>query len=239
MECSCLHCLAARATALGDRRGPRITKDFEIIPGDEPLPAPKPRLSRRGLLGLIGAAAGAAALAPFDAQAAVQQQAQVSASQMRRRPTARVAAKRVWLHNVNTGETFNDVYWANGQYVGGALRHLNVLLRDHRSGAVTQIEPRLFDILSQLHRTLRLREALQVVSAYRSPETNFQMYMQSSGVAESSFHIRGMAVDIMTHSRSSGQMTRAARAMHVGGVGNYRGSRYIHVDCGPFRTWTY
>jgi uncharacterized protein YcbK (DUF882 family) len=34
-------------------------------------------------------------------------------------------------------------------------------------------------------------------------------------------------------------MTRAARAMHVGGVGNYRGSRYIHVDCGPFRTWTY
>ena len=33
MECSCLHCLAARATALGDRRGPRITKDFEIIPG--------------------------------------------------------------------------------------------------------------------------------------------------------------------------------------------------------------
>jgi uncharacterized protein YcbK (DUF882 family) len=65
------------------------------------------------------------------------------------------------------------------------------------------------------------------------------MYMQSSGVAESSFHIRGMAVDIMTHSRSSGQMTRAARAMRVGGVGNYRGSRFIHVDTGPVRIWTY
>ena len=78
-----------------------------------------------------------------------------------------------------------------------------------------------------------------MVSAYRSPETNFQLYMQSSGVAESSFHIRGMAVDVMTNSRSSGQMTRAARAMHVGGVGNYRGARYIHVDSGPFRTWTY
>jgi uncharacterized protein YcbK (DUF882 family) len=240
--------LAARATALGDRRGPRITKDFEVIPGDE---APPPAsASRRGLLGLIGAAAGVAALAPAGALAARAvaapdqqpvEQAQVQAQQMRRRQptTTRVVAKRVWLHNVNTGETFNDVYWQNGQYVGAGLRRLNVLLRDHRSGAVTNVDPRLFDILSQLHRTLRLREALQVISAYRSPETNFQLYMQSSGVAESSFHTRGMAVDIMTQSRSSGQMTRAARAMRIGGVGNYRGSRYIHVDSGPFRTWTY
>jgi uncharacterized protein YcbK (DUF882 family) len=158
---------------------------------------------------------------------------------MRRHPVSRVVAKRVWLNNVNTGESFNDVYWQNGQYVGGSLRHLNVLLRDHRSGAITEIDPRLFDILSQLQRVLRLREPFQVVSAYRSPETNFQLYMQSSGVAESSFHIRGMAVDIMTHSRSSGQMTRAARAMRVGGVGNYRGSRFIHVDTGPVRIWTY
>jgi uncharacterized protein YcbK (DUF882 family) len=243
--------LAARATALGDRRGPRITKDFEIVPGDAPPPAaPEGGLSRRGLLGLIGAAAGAAALAPADALAAravtapdqppVEQRAQVQAQQMRRRqPAARVVAKRVWLHNVNTGETFNDVYSQNGQYVGASLRRLNVILRDHRSGAVANIDPRLFDILAQLQRVLRLREALQVISAYRSPETNFQLYMQSSGVAESSFHTRGMAVDIMTQSRSSGQMTRAARVMRMGGVGNYRGSRYIHVDCGPFRTWTY
>jgi len=124
-------------------------------------------------------------------------------------------------------------------HVAASLRQLNVLLRDHHTGTVIQIDPRLFDILARLHRTLRLREPLQVVSAYRSPETNLQLYMHSSGVAESSFHVRGMAVDIMTHSRSSGQMTRAARAMHVGGVGNYRGSRFIHVDCGPFRTWTY
>src|SRR5262249_29065426 len=116
---------------------------------------------------------------------------------------------------------------------------LNVLLRDHHSGAVTQIDPRLVDILAHLHRTLRLSEPLQVVSAYRSPETNLQLYLHSTGVAEASFHIRGMAVDIMSQSRSSGEMTRAARAMHVGGVGNYGGARFIHVDSGPLRTWTY
>lgn len=63
--------------------------------------------------------------------------------------------------------------------------------------------------------------------------------MQSSGVAENSFHTRGMAVDIVTRSRSSSQMARAARAIHVGGVGAYRGQRYIHVDTGPVRTWVY
>jgi uncharacterized protein YcbK (DUF882 family) len=234
VECYCLHCLAAHATAIGDRRGPRITKDFEVIPGDEPRAAPH-RVSRRGLLGLIGAAAGAAALAPRHALAAVEQ-TPVSTNQMRVQPAA---PKRVWLHNVNTGETFNDVYWLNGRYVSASLRQLNVLLRDHHTGTVTQIDPRLFDILARLHRTLRLHEPLQVVSAYRSPETNLQLYMHSSGVAESSFHIRGMAVDILTQSRSSGEMTRAARAMQLGGVGNYVGSPYIHVDSGPLRTWTY
>jgi uncharacterized protein YcbK (DUF882 family) len=243
VECSCLHCLAARATTLGDRRGPRITKDFEIIPGDEPPPQPSapqppaPGVSRRALLGLIGVAGGAAVLAPRVTAAA--QPDQAAADQIRPQPVGRLAAKRVWLHNMNTGESFNDVYWQNGRYVGASLRQLNVLLRDHHSGAVTQIDPRLFDILAQLHRTLRLREPMQVVSAYRSPETNLQLYLHSSGVAESSLHIRGMAVDIMTESRSSGEMTRAARAMQVGGVGNYGGARYIHVDSGPFRTWTY
>src|SRR5207302_9034405 len=136
-------------------------------------------------------------------------------------------------------ETFNDVYWLNGRYVAASLRQLNVVLRDHHTGAVTRIDPRLFDILVRLYRTLRLREPLQVVSAYRSPETNLQLYMHSSGVAENSFHIRGMAVDIMTQARSSGELTRAARAMQVGGVGSYSGARYIHVDSGPPRTWTY
>jgi uncharacterized protein YcbK (DUF882 family) len=245
VECSCLLCLAARATALGDRRGPRVTKDFEVIVPDE---SPSRTVSRRGLLGLIGAAATAAAVAPAQALAArapapahPTEQAQVQAQQMRRRaPATRMVTKRVWLYNANTGETFNEVYWQNGQYVGSSLSRLNVLLRDHRSGAVAHIDPKLFDLLSQMHRTLRLREPFQVISGYRSPETNFQLYMQSSGgVAESSFHIRGMAVDILTHTRSSRQMVRVARAINVGGVGNYRGARYIHVDTGPVRTWSY
>jgi uncharacterized protein YcbK (DUF882 family) len=211
------------------------TKAFAVRP-DKALPGVPHRMSRRGVLGMIGAAAGVAALAPHDVLAEVQ----VSANQMRvQPPVPRPLARRVWLHNVNTGETFDDIYWQNGRYVGSSLHQLNVLLRDHHAGAVTQIDPRLFDILAQLQNSLRLREPFQVVSAYRTPQTNSELYMHSSGVAENSLHMRGMAIDIMTQSRSSAEMTRAARAMHVGGVGDYLGARFIHVDSGPFRTWTY
>jgi uncharacterized protein YcbK (DUF882 family) len=232
----CLHCLASRVSAL-DRRGSRLAKNF-IQGGPAPAsPSARPGMSRRELLGLVGAAACAAALAPRDASA--QAQAQASATQMRVQPVVPAGARRVWLYNATTGESFNDVYWLNGRYVGASLRQLNVLLRDHHTGAVIQVDPRLFDILAQLHRTLRLREPLQVVSGYRTPETNAQLLMHSSGVAENSLHMRGMAIDIMTDSRSAGEMTRAARAMQVGGVGNYLGARFIHVDSGPLRTWTY
>jgi uncharacterized protein YcbK (DUF882 family) len=99
---------------------------------------------------------------------------------------------------------------------------------------VTQIDPRLFDIVAEFHRTLRLREPLQVVvSPYRTPETNSQHAFERR--RREQFHIRGMAVDIMTRSRSSAEMTRAARALHIG-VGNYGGARLIHVDSGRFRS---
>jgi uncharacterized protein YcbK (DUF882 family) len=223
--------MAARAIARRDRGATEASK---ISPG-KALPAVAHRMSRREVLGMIGAAAGVAALTPHDVLAEVQ----VSANQMRVQPVPRPVARRVWLHNVNTGETFDDVYWQNGRYIGSSLSQLNILLRDHHSGAATQIDPRLFDILAQLQNNLRLREPFQVVSAYRTPQTNSELYMHSSGVAENSLHMRGMAIDVMTQSRSSAEMTRAARAMHVGGVGDYIGARFIHVDSGPFRTWTY
>lgn len=253
MECSCLLCLAARATALGDRRGPRITKDFDVVPGDGPV------LSRRGLFALAGAAGAAALVAPATAEAATpatprsasptapeprtrpqdQAQAQARGQQARRQPAARGGVRRLWITNIHTGESFNGVYWQGGRHVPAGLRQLNVLLRDHRSGAIARIDPRLFDLLSQMQARLRLREPFQIVSGFRSPETNFQLYMQSSGVAENSFHTRGMAVDITTRSRSSGQLVRVARGIRYGGVGSYRGQRYIHVDTGPVRTWVY
>jgi uncharacterized protein YcbK (DUF882 family) len=204
------------------------------------------------MLGLICAAAAAVATPIVGANAApargptaptaalpnrpaAAQNAQPNRQQPRRAPPPR----RLAIYNVHTGESFNGVYWQNGRYVPAATRRLSVILRDHRSGSVRRIDPRLFDVLSQLSRTLRMRGPFHVWSAYRSPQTNYRMYLQSGAVAQNSFHIRGMAVDVTVPGRSRGILARSARALGAGGVGVYRTSSFIHVDTGPVRTWAY
>jgi uncharacterized protein YcbK (DUF882 family) len=38
-------------------------------------------------------------------------------------------------------------------------------------------------------------------------------------------------------SRSVSQMAKAATSCAAGGVGRYFGSNFVHMDCGPIRTW--
>jgi uncharacterized protein YcbK (DUF882 family) len=49
--------------------------------------------------------------------------------------------------------------------------------------------------------------------------------------------MKGQAADLRLSSRSVNQMARAASACHAGGVGRYSGSNFVHMDCGPVRTW--
>jgi uncharacterized protein YcbK (DUF882 family) len=60
---------------------------------------------------------------------------------------------------------------------------------------------------------------------------------RSSGVARNSRHLRGEAADVQLQSRSVNQMYRAARACNAGGVGRYSRSQFVHMDCGPVRSW--
>jgi uncharacterized protein YcbK (DUF882 family) len=59
----------------------------------------------------------------------------------------------------------------------------------------------------------------------------------SRGVARNSLHIQGKAADLRLRSRSVGQIYRAATACDAGGVGKYSRSNFVHMDCGPVRTW--
>ena len=60
---------------------------------------------------------------------------------------------------------------------------------------------------------------------------------RSSGVAKSSLHMTGKAADLRLGSRSVSQMARAAASCNAGGVGRYSGSNFVHMDCGPVRSW--
>jgi uncharacterized protein YcbK (DUF882 family) len=80
-------------------------------------------------------------------------------------------------------------------------------------------------------------EPYLLLSGYRSPQTNAMLRRRSSGVARNSLHMKGQAADLRLESRSVAQMARAAKACRAGGVGRYTGSDFVHMDCGPVRSW--
>ncbi|MGE0422200.1 MAG: YcbK family protein [Reyranellaceae bacterium] len=146
------------------------------------------------------------------------------------------SARTISLFNVNTRESITATYRRGGQYVPGELQKLSTFLVDHKSGDVIAMDPELFDILWHLQRSLGA-SSFEVLSAYRSPQTNAVMARMSRGVARNSLHTQGQAIDIKVPGFSPYQVRQAARALQRGGVGYYPRTGFVHVDTGPVRYW--
>ena len=150
---------------------------------------------------------------------------------------AHAGVRKLAFDNIHTGEKLSVDYWADGEYIPGALQTINHLLRDYRNGEVHVIEPKLLDLLSTLHGRLDTHTPFQVISGYRSPATNAMLHAEHSGVAAKSLHMQGMAIDIRVADRSLSDLHRAALEVRAGGVGYYPASDFVHVDVGRVRTW--
>lgn len=138
---------------------------------------------------------------------------------------------------LHTGEKGRFTYRENGTLIPEEMARLNHLLRDHRTGAVHAIDPHLLDLLHLLQRRTGSRQPFQIISAYRSSETNAMLAAQSGGVAKKSLHMTGQAIDIALADIPLNKLHSAALKMRAGGVGYYPGSGFIHVDTGPVRRW--
>jgi uncharacterized protein YcbK (DUF882 family) len=141
--------------------------------------------------------------------------------------------RRIALRNQRTGEALNTVYFANGRYIPEAMTEISFFMRDWRQNVVRQYHPTNIDILAMTHRMLETNEPYLVISGYRTPQTNRML----SGAARESYHMRAMAADVRLQSRDVSQISRAAHACRAGGVGTYGRSNFVHMDCGPIRTW--
>jgi uncharacterized protein YcbK (DUF882 family) len=106
------------------------------------------------------------------------------------------AKRRLSFVNLHTDETLTALYFANGSYQHNAVKDINYLLRDFRTGDVHPIDLRLLDLLYTLRHRVNSQSPFQVISGYRSPATNARLASLSDGVARRSYHIRGMAIDI-------------------------------------------
>ena len=77
----------------------------------------------------------------------------------------------------------------------------------------------------------------EVISAYRSPETNEKLRKKSSGVAKNSQHLLGNAIDVRLRGVDLESLRDSAKDLKLGGVGYYSGSNFVHVDTGRVRYW--
>ncbi|WP_323041630.1 YcbK family protein [Gemmobacter sp.] len=145
--------------------------------------------------------------------------------------------RRVRMYSGRTGESLDTIYWIDGKYISESLKEINHFMRDVRSGTVHKIDPRTLDIMAAAHRMMDVSEPYMLLSGYRSPKTNATLRASSRGVARNSLHMQGQAADLRLKSRSVSQMAKAAEACASGGVGRYSRSNFVHMDCGPVRSW--
>lgn len=145
--------------------------------------------------------------------------------------------RKLHLYNIHTDERVNTVYWAEGHYIAEGLRELNYFMRDHYTGDIVSIDPRLFDLLYSLCGLTEYDKPFHVLSAYRCLATNNMLRELGGTVASHSLHMDGMAVDLRAPGLRTGYLRKAAVNMQYGGVGYYPYSDFVHVDTGPIRQW--
>jgi len=141
--------------------------------------------------------------------------------------------RRIRLSNQRTGEALDTIYWADGRYIPEAMTEISFFMRDWRQNEVRQYHPANIDILAATLRMLETEEPYLVISGYRTPQTNRML----RGAARDSYHMKAMAADVRLQSRDIRYISKAAFACNGGGVGIYPRSNFVHMDCGPVRSW--
>jgi len=141
------------------------------------------------------------------------------------------------FYNTHTGEKLSATFWSDGKYLDDGVEEINWILRDHRAGIASPIDPKLLDLLHQLQTKVEHQGEFHIISGYRSPATNNMLNKQSSGVAKRSYHMLGKAIDVRLPGFDSSQLHKAAISLRGGGVGYYSSSNFVHLDVGRVRYW--
>ena len=143
------------------------------------------------------------------------------------------------FYNLHTYETTSVTYKRDGRYIPDGLEQINYVLRDWRLGSVTEMNPRLIDLVWEIYQQSGSTQPINIISAYRAPETNEMLRSQSNGVAQNSQHLLGNAMDMQLPDVDLTTLRNIALRMQVGGVGFYpsSGSPFVHVDVGSVRHW--
>ena len=178
-------------------------------------------ISRRGFLTRVGIAAAGALLIPS---------ADVFANALGRE-------RRITLFNTHTKEEWGFVCSPQQDYDPALLDSLIHCLRDHYADVSHTMDPALLDLLYAVTVLTGGRGEYNILSGYRSPETNQWLRKIGHGVAEHSMHIQGKAIDLRTEDLTTRTIQQVALSLQLGGVGYYGSSDFVHLDTGEIRSW--
>ncbi len=148
-----------------------------------------------------------------------------------------VDERRLKFFHTHTAKRLDVVYKRNGEYVPEALSDINAFLFDFRTGESTEMDPHLFDLIHDLREALGSEGTYEVISAYRSAETNEMLSQRSGDVAKNSQHLLGKAIDVRLSDVELMKLRDTAIVMQRGGVGYYASSNFVHIDTGRVRRW--
>ncbi len=142
------------------------------------------------------------------------------------------------FYNVHTNEWLRVKYRdAAGNYDLAALDEVNHILRCHHTGEVAAMDVRVIEHVNLVQKTLGGDGEIHVISGYRSPAYNALLVKRSRRAVRQSFHVEGQAIDLFIPGVHPRQIRQAALQAQYGGVGYYPRSKFVHLDCGPFRSW--
>jgi len=147
-------------------------------------------------------------------------------------------ARELVMSHLHTHEHIDLVYARGSDYLPEALGSLDHFLRDHYSGEVGRIDPKLHDLLHSVRQLLGTDKAFHVISGYRAPTTNARLKAtRGGGVATRSLHMEGRAIDVRLPGVPLADLRDAALSLKAGGVGFYPREQFVHIDTGRVRHW--
>jgi uncharacterized protein YcbK (DUF882 family) len=146
--------------------------------------------------------------------------------------------KRIRLRNLHTAEELEVEFSSGGEFVAESMLRIQRVLRDFRTGEEHAIDAGLIDQIHDLARSLHVDPVFDVISGFRSPETNERLRSQGGGgVAKNSLHMQGRAIDVRLGGVACAALSERALELACGGVGFYRTSDFVHLDTGAVRSW--
>lgn len=143
-----------------------------------------------------------------------------------------------------TGERAKVLYWKDGEVIDSAYQELCHILRDVNGKTTAPIDPKLFETLWGTQAFIErygMLQPLEILSGYRTEESNQRLREQGIPAARQSLHLQGKAADVRIPRLSAEVLGGLVHSFRQGGVGYYYRSGptggWIHADTGLQRTW--